>query len=175
MEDMLIAENVSAESTEKNFFVVHCLKQEYILGFVHKENLQDLSQHAADSVKVGKLTSVGNNAVYSETWQPWAGTATFTSEHVCVLNCFAAAKYIGKAQKNTIVALSLDFVASTETEATEKVHDLFVTKNRDMLVTEIFFIPFCVKVRYQEKCIMLGRESLLLVTSGLKSWDALFC
>lgn len=55
---MLMAENVSAEGTEKKFFVVHCLKQEYILGFVHKENLQDLSQHAADSVKVGKLTNL---------------------------------------------------------------------------------------------------------------------
>lgn len=55
------------KAQRRNFFVLHCLKQEYILGFVHKENLQDLSQHAADSVKVGKLTSVGNNAVYSET------------------------------------------------------------------------------------------------------------
>lgn len=58
MEDVFIAKNVSAEGTDKKIiFVVHCLKQKYILGLVHKENLQDFNQCAADSVKVGKLTS----------------------------------------------------------------------------------------------------------------------
>lgn len=41
----------------KLFFVIHSFKQKYIIGLVHKENLQNLNQCEADSVKRGKLTS----------------------------------------------------------------------------------------------------------------------
>jgi len=56
-------------------------------------------------------------------------------------------KHAGKAQKNTIVALLLVMGASMEVKAAEKVNGLFVTKNCEMLVVEIFIISFCPKGR----------------------------
>lgn len=55
------------------------------------------------------------------------------------------AKYTGKAQKNTTIALTLALVASVEIEAAEKVHDLFITKNCKVLIIEIFIIPLLSK------------------------------
>jgi len=52
---------------QENTFCTSLLKTKYILGLVHKENLPDLNQCPADSVKVGELTSPLGTTLYSET------------------------------------------------------------------------------------------------------------
>lgn len=62
-------------------------------------------------------------------------------------------KYIGRYQKSITIALALALLVSMEEEAAENVHDRFITKNCEILIIEIFVIPFCLKGRYQEKDI----------------------
>lgn len=105
MEDMFITENVSAEGTDKKIiFVVHRLKQKYILGLVHKENLQDLNQRAADSVKVGKLTSLLGTTLrtvrhdsYELELPPSSLNLSMFRTILLLLTSIDIAKYIGKA------------------------------------------------------------------------------
>lgn len=44
----------------------------------------------------------------------------------------------------------------------------FVTKNCDMLITEIFINPFCVKGRYQEKYINVGKRKTVIGNFWIK-------
>lgn len=70
MADLFIAEDVSAEGTDKKIIlVVHHFKQKYILGLVRKENLQDMNQHSRQYEGRKSNFSTGSNTGYRETQQ----------------------------------------------------------------------------------------------------------